>query len=381
MKKSLGKILLLLLFAALTLDAKELATYSLTANKTDVYEKEAVLITFKAEQKDHTDNMMFSLQPKPSQAYTIELLEKKIDDTHYHNASTIYTYLLFPTKAQTLHIDFDFTIRTASDGAVAHSYVDDHDGSLGIQTYNTKKKIQPLVLHVKPLKQKVDFVGDFTLKEKLTKTSITQYDSLSVIYTLQGVGYETKNLQLIKNIPDVTLFSETNDMLLKANKHGHSIKREYIYALSAKHDFTIPKLSLKAFSPKTGEYYTLTLPAHSIKVTKIDTATLLDKENAPQSKDLLPWQKIQTAFIYLMVFLFGYFTAKLQPFSLRAHKKERSHPNIRDARDAKTLLSALMHSGLSQRFEAEIQLLEDMVYNNAEHNFKKIKDSVVKGLS
>ena len=380
MKKSLGKLLLILLFFTLSLDAKELATYSLTANKTDVYEKEAVLITFKAEQKDHTDNMMFSLQPKPSDNYTIELLEKKIDDTHYHHSTTTYTYLLFPTKAQTISVDFDFTIRTASDGAVAQSYVDDHDGSIGVQTYNTKKKIKPLVLHIKPLKHQVDFVGDFTLEERVTKTAITQYDSLSIIYTLQGVGYESKNLQLIHKISDVTIFSEINDIMRKAHEHGYSIKREYIYALSAKHDFRIPALSLKAFSPKTGKYYTLQAPAHTIHVTKIDAATLLDKEDAPQSKDYLVWQKIQTVFIYLIVFGFGYITAKLQPFAFSRKKQEKSHPNIRNARDAKTLLTAIVQSELTSHYEQEIELLEDIVYNNANHNFTKIKKSIVKGL-
>lgn len=51
MKNTLGKILLLIIFEIFALANTNLATYSLSTNKKDVSFKEAVEITFQAQQK------------------------------------------------------------------------------------------------------------------------------------------------------------------------------------------------------------------------------------------------------------------------------------------------------------------------------------------
>jgi hypothetical protein len=360
--------------------ATNLATYTLSANKTTVYEKEAVVITFDAFQKDHTDNMMFSLEPKKSNDYEIILLNKKIDDSKHHASHTTFHYLLFALQAKTISVDFDFTIRTASDQAVAQSYVDDHDGSIGITTHNSKMQIKPLKIHVKKLQKPVTLVGDFSFKERLDTTKIDQFGSVNIVYTLSGKGYEDKNFQPIKSIKDVTIFAEKNDLYLKASREGYVVKRDYIYALSAKKDFTIPTVSISAFSPRTGKYYTLTTPQHHITVEKIDTGKLLDNEEFPQEKGLIDIEKLKEFFIYLLIFLAGYITAKFQTSPFKKKEESKELREVKKAQTPKALLFALINNHLQQKFTKESQMLEDMVYNNAAHNFNTLKNTIIKGL-
>jgi len=380
MKKNLGKILLLFFTLFTYLNAKDLASYKLTADKTTVYEKEAFTITFEAYQKDHTDNMMFLLKPKKSDEYKIILLNKKIDDKKYHSSHTSFTYLLFALKANTISVDFDFTIQTASDKAIANSYVDDHDDSIAIQTYNTNMKIKPLEIKVKKLQKDVDLVGDFHLSENIQTTKINQYESLNIIYTLEGKGYEDKNFKLINNIQNVTIFSERNDLSSKLTKDGEKIKREYIYALSAKEDFTIPKLGIEAYSPKTGKYYRLTTPKHHIQVTKVDISKLVDNEEYPQTKELINIDKLKQFFIYIIIFISGYLSAKFQSINLKKKTISKEFIAVKNTKTPKELLFILVNFHQEHKFSKEFKILEDIVYNDAVDNFKKIKHKILKGL-
>ncbi|SFV57184.1 BatD [hydrothermal vent metagenome] len=381
MKKSLGKIFLILFLLYSVLEANDLASYKLSANKSNPFVKEAVVVTFEALQKDYTDNMMFSLQPKKSSDYRIVLLSKQNDAKQKHHAHTIFTYLLFPLSAGEITVAFDLTIRTASDSAIAQSVVDDHDDSIGVNTHDTKIAIEPLILQVQKLSKDTALVGDFSLKEKIKQTTINQYQSINIIYTLEGVGYENKSFRPIHKIDGVTMFFETNTIYAKATKNGYKIKREYIYALSAKKSFTIPAVEIKAFSPKKREYYTLHTAKHDIHVTKIDTSKLLDNEESPQTKNILSSEKIKEFFIYIFLFVLGYISAKLQSFTINKRKTDSKElAAVKKAQTAKELLFVIINNHLENNFADEVALLEDMVYNNTNHTYNTIKNKIIKRL-
>jgi len=381
MKKSLGKILLILIIFTLPLFANELATYTLRSNKSDVYIKEAVEITFVAKQQDHTNVMFFFLKPKPSADYEIKLLNKKTTELSYHNFTTTFKYILFPLKAKELHVDFDFTIKEASDEAVAQVYTGSRDNVKWIETVDTKVPLQTLQIRVKPFQKHVDLVGDFTLNTKINKKEINQYESLNLLYVLKGKGYKDDKFTLLKNIKGVSIFSEVHDAYAKLSADGYSIKRDFTYALSAKTSFTIPAITLQAYSPTKQQYYTLKTQAYKIKVDKIATSTLLDDEESPSTEPLISAQTIKQFFIYLVVFITGYMTAIYAPQRHIPKSEPKEYEDIEKARTAKELLNILTHNYDTKDIEQEIKLLEVITYkNNQEINLGKLKSNIVKKL-
>jgi len=379
MKKSLGKILFILFICNLPLLANELATYTLQANKTDVYVKEAVKITFVAQQKDHTNVMFFFVKAKPSADYEIKLLNKKTTELSYHNFTTTFTYILFPLKEKEMLIDFDFTIKEASDEAVAQVYTGSRDNVKWIETDDTKVIIQPLLIKAKKLQKNVDLVGDFTLSAKINKTHINQYESVNLLYKLEGEGYKDDKLQLLKEIDEVTMFTEIHNAYSKLHERGYSIKKDFIYALSAKKSFKIPTISLKAYSPKKQKYYMLTTPSYNIEVDKIDTSTLLDDEESPSSEPIISAETMKQLFIYLIVFIAGYITAIYAP-QKHIHKPiSQEYEDIKRASSAKDLLNILTQNYHTQEIEQEIKLLEVVIYkNNQEINLNRLKSNILK---
>ena len=383
MKYTLGKITLyLLVLNSLLLANTQLADYELSANKSSAVIKEPIVITFTAHQKDHSDHMFFTLEPKKSDAYDIKLLTKVIKDNQYHDSSVIYTYILFPLKGKTLHVDFNFVVKTASDKAIKQSYVDDHDDSIAISTVNTKVAIKPLEITLHALEHPVNLVGDFTLDSTVDKDKITPFEDLNLHYILNGHGYQANDLHIIdKAAQPITLFNEVHNDLNRLTRDGYAIKKEYIYAITAKKDFTIPAVKITAYSPKKARYYTLSVPQKKITVEKIDIAGLLDKESYPKEAKI-DWGFYKNIVIALIIFIAGFLTAKLSArIKLTMAKKEDPFKEIKDATSAHALVLILMKNYEQNRIKPLIEELDSEIYRDKNASLKDIKSRIIKMLT
>lgn len=377
MKNILGSLSLFLAMLS-ALHAQKLAEFNFELSNTNPYVKEAVQVTFKAKQKEHTEAMFFFLTPKSSPEYKIVLLNKVAQDVSYHNKQTEFTYLLFPKKSGKINVKFDFVIKTASDKAIAQVYEGSRDNVKSIDTTNTKIDIKPISLHVKDLAQKVDLVGDFKISSKLESSTIKPFESANITYYLQGTGYDEFHLKLIDTIDNVKIFSDVVKHYNKATKDGYKIQREFKYALVADKDFTIKSATIKCFNPKTSKYYDINTKPYTIKVEKIDETTLVDAEDFPKPKNNFAY--IKNFLIYALLFLSGFLTAKFLPKNFSMFKKPVVYEDITNAVSAKELLNIIVQKYNTNNLTQEIKELEDIVYNKKKANFKKIKKKILKKL-
>ena len=382
MKNTLGKGVILFIFCTISLLGNtQLASYKLTTNKKSIHIKEPLLITFTAEQINHNDNMFFSFSILESPDYKAKLLHKMIQDNGYHNITTTFEYILFALKEKELHVNFNFIIRTASDKAVKQSYVDDHDDSVAISTYNTKIDIKPLVVKVKKFDKKVDLVGDFQLKTQIDTTVIDQYGAVNLRYTLVGKGYKEPHLSLLNNkINNATIFSNKKDNIAKLTKEGYIINTEYIYALIAKDNFTIPAITLQVYSPTKNKYYTLKTKSYTIKVKKIDTTKLIDKTQFPQTNSFINMQTVKEFFIYTLLFISGFLTAKLTEKLSSKTKKIEKFEDIKNAKSAKELLIILIMRYQKSGLDEYITTLDASVNEKHPLQLNRLKKEILSKL-
>lgn len=379
MKKNLGKILLFLIFPFVLLaGTNHLATYSLVSSKKEVYKNEAVEITFTAMQKDHTDAMFFFLEPKKSDRYEIQLLTHDTKEISYHNYTSTFKYLLFPLKEGDIDVGFDFMIKVASDKEIAQIYVGDYSRIQWMDMTGTKVKLKPLRLYVKPLKADTQLVGDFTITSKIQNTDINQYGSANIQYTLSGVGYSQKSLNLLQKIDDVTIFSDISDNYLQNTEKGYKLKRDFSYALVAKKDFKIPSIEIKAYSPKKGKYYTIKTDSYNIKVSAIDPSTLIDDQNFPQEKSY-DFTALKDLFIAMLIFVAGFITARLTTnVKFKKSVKKQMFKDIREAKTPKELVFVLLQNYKDYEIKSYINDLELLEYKKSDKTFKGIKEEVLK---
>jgi len=380
MNKNLGRLLLFLLAPLLLLADNDLASFHLSANKTDVHEREAVEISFTATQKDHEDVMFFILQAQQSDDYEITLLNKESKKLGYHNTTTTFNYLLFPKKVGAVNVGFDFTIKTASDAAVAQIYIGSRDNVKLIETTDTVVTLAPLQLKVKALKPDTELVGDFKITSHVMSDVVDQFSTVQVSYTLNGVGYLDKEMEPLPPIKGATLFDDIVDHAFKATKNGYIIEREFAYAISADESFRLPEIHLKAFSPRTQTYYDLVVQARDITIEKIDPKTLLDDKESPLPT-AYDFSWVKELLIAIFIFTAGFMTAKLsEGIRFKWLLRSERFKDIKESSDAKSLLKVLLTHYRSQEIEVYINMLEAIVYQNSKHSFKEVKREVLKHL-
>ncbi len=379
MKNHLGKIYLLLLFPLYLFGDSQLASYTQNISKKELFVKEATQITITVAQKDYATAMFFQLEPQKNDAYEIILLDQVIKKVSLHNSSTTYRYLLFPLKSGELHIGFDCTIRLASDNALIDGVLGGHDDVTLVKTVDKKIPIEPITLHVSPLSEKIDLIGDFTLDANLQKSDINQYGSANIRYTLKGTGYVEKALQPLRNITDVSSFSQVTDILSKATQNGYELNREYSYALSSKKNFTIPAMEIKAYSPKQKRYYTLKTQSYNIKVSAIDPSTLLDNKESPETKSY-DFTALRDIGIAVLIFLAGFTSAKIAPSLSFKRVKKQAFWDIKESKTPKKLILVLLQNYKTPIVEKYIKELELLEYKKSERSFQSIKTDVLKDI-
>ncbi|WP_297441463.1 hypothetical protein [Sulfurimonas sp.] len=373
MKNVLGSLLLFLFIQ--NLSASQLAEYKFSVSNSHPCVKEAVEITFKARQKDHTDVMFFFLKPRLSDDYQILLLNKVAKDINYHDKESTFTYLLFPNKSKKINIKFDFVIKMASDKAVAQVYEGGRDNVKWIDTMDRKIDLNPLHLDVEALKEDVSLVGDFRISSKLDKEHITAFESANITYFLQGTGYNAIDINIIDNIQGVKIFSDTIKHYNKATKDGYKLQREFKYALLADKNFTIASKNIQCYSPKNKKYYTLKTKEYNLTVEKQNLAKLIDTQEFPKETKSFTW--LYDFFIYIIIFMSGFLSAKFFPNSINIFQNKNIYSDIKNAKNAKKLLNILMQKYNIKELKNEIAQLEAIAYGNSKASLRKIKKKII----
>jgi len=382
MKRILGSffILCMMIYAK-----DEFASYTIQANKTDVVVNEAVYAIFETRQQKHDEVMFFDLIPLKSDAYEVVLIEKKRFEYDYHDAKKTYHYLIFPKKEGDVKVEFSFSIRRASDEAVAQTYVGSRDNVKYIPTLKTQIAQPSITLHVKQLPQNIDAVGEFHLSSQIDTTTSDPYSRVNVIYTLQGKGYLDPQYEPLKDIKGVALFKGVKEGYKKPTQEGYVYQKEFSYALVAENNFTIPSVKLDFYDTTQKKIKTLTTKQYSITIVKPSIEHLVDTKEYPQKEQAL-LVKIVTEYIYyIVVFFVGFFTREIYERYIhkRFQKKYTKKKNTLEAiKTPQQLLGYLLSIRENYSVDEEIKKLEAIVYNGEKkYNFAIIKSQIVKKLN
>lgn len=254
-----------------------------TANKTTVYEQEAILLTYKV----YTAVDLRSLygdMPDLKNFHTQEVelpLQKTYSLEHYNGKNyntTIYRqYVLFPQQSGKMEIP-----SITFEGTIAqHIATDDPFDAFfnGGNSYVEVKKsiVTPkLVINVKALpdNKPANFsggVGDFTISSSISTQELETNDAVTIKLIISGTG----NLKLI-NTPEIAfpkdfeIYDPNSNNKFTLTREGLSGNKIIEYLAIARHagDFTIPPVEFSYFDLKSNSYKTIKSEAYNLKVAK-----------------------------------------------------------------------------------------------------------------
>lgn len=254
-----------------------------TVNKTNAYEQEAILLTYKVYFTVNLRELEIKMPDlKGFLTQEVELQRGQPTLEHYQgrNYNTIVwsQYVLFPQQAGKLEIpsiNFDATVAVRTQRSIdpfdmffngGSSYVDVR------KTISTPK----LTVNVTPLPtgKPASFaggVGEFDLKSSITTTELKANEAVTLKLEISGVG----NMKLVST-PDVDFpqdfetYDPKVDNKFSLTRNGLSGKKVIEYLAIPRHagTFTIPPVEFSYFDLKTKSYKTLTTEPYELNVAK-----------------------------------------------------------------------------------------------------------------
>ena len=350
--------------------------YHFSVSNKHPYIKEAILLEANLTQLDKTNIMLFNFSLKKSDDYTFSQVGFSEDEKH-HDLHESYLYLVYPKKSGKIFIEFEMIKSITSDANVAYAISGDRDNVKGLEKEDFVVNLKPLALEIKSLPKGTELVGDFTLTHTLDKKETEAYDPINLSVKLKGEGF-LESFELLKESKSYKLFTQNPKLKIAHSKMGSKSTLEWDYAVSAKENFSLPKVALKAFNPKTQKSYTLGFPAYDINVKAIEASTLLDKEDFPARAKGVDWNFGAWLFSYVMVFVAGL----LMPRDLFKRRKKVNNSSedilkekIEKAKTHKALLDMLLFEN-NAKFSKAIDALEGVVYNGENISLVKIKKMI-----
>ena len=373
MKTTLGRYIVLLSGALLIFLHAEDFSYTITANKHDAYLKEPVLISIDLNQTNPDTILLFRFQVNPSKDYKIVQLQAKHDDT-FHHLTHHNLYEIFPLHTGDINVTFTLVKRVTDIDKVRYFSSGDRDDFKKLETSDFLINLPPVHLHIKPLPKEAQLLGDFTLDYTIDTHTPKAFSPVSWKIILKGKGYPPLIKTLIPKSPDYKIFTEKPLVKTISTPQGLIHTATYLYALSAKKSYTLPEITLKAFSPSTHKPYLLHIPTQHFEMQSVDKTTLVDKHDSPAPRHT-DWSWLTTLLKYLFVFFVGYFTA----YALRWKRKKvqtYTHPlieKIKESDTEKMLLQVLMSHEEGKRFTEVIEKLEASLYGDTKTPLKTLK--------
>ena len=253
-----------------------------TASKTNVYEQEAILLTYKIYTQVNLTGLHGDMPDlKGFHTQEVELPSQKQWTLEHYNGrnynTTVYSqYVLFPQQAGKLEIP-SITFEGTISQMVASS--DPFEALFNGGSYvNVKKNIvtPKIAINVKELPEgkPANFsggVGEFTLSSSISTQELKTNDAVTLKLIISGTG----NMKLI-NTPEVgfpqdfEIYDPKVDNKFNLTRNGLAGNKVIEYLAIPRHagTYTIPPVEFSYFDLKSQSYKTLKTDAYTLNVAK-----------------------------------------------------------------------------------------------------------------
>ena len=253
-----------------------------TASRTNIYEQEAILLTYKIYTLVNLTQLDGKLPTLDGfQIQEIPLPRNKEFELEQYNGRNYRTvvwsqYVLFPQKSGDLVIP---SITYEGVVVTQNRNIDPIDaffnGTSGLMEIKKTITTPKLTIHVKPLPQKPagfsSAVGKFDISSSINGTDVMTNDALTLKVSVKGTG----NMKLI-GTPEIEWPKdfETYDPKVSDNfsltRNGLTGSKDYEFLAVPRHagTYTIPAAKFVYFDPSSSQYKTITTQPYTINVKK-----------------------------------------------------------------------------------------------------------------
>jgi hypothetical protein len=134
---------------------------------------------------------------------------------------------------------------------------------------------------VKPLPNDVSLIGDFNIKTKIDKTTISKGEALNFQVIISGFGNIDDIPDISLDIPDTTIYTNKaiKDFFVKGGLYGGVFTKSF--SILAQDDFIIPSIKFKYFDNKNRISKEINTDKFHIKYAPISSKSSTSSQKAP----------------------------------------------------------------------------------------------------
>ncbi len=281
-------------------------------SKTNVYEQEAILVTYKlytladviqCNPKGSPDFNGFLKQDFDQQQGNKQMALENYNGRNY-GTFVLYKTLLYPQHSGVIQIDkwpFEAVVRVQNRQAVRSIFDDFFDSYTNVSKLISAPAVKIVVNALPTANKPASFngtVGHFTLNSSITTTQVKANEAVTLKLNITGSG----NMKLIKNptikFPDgFELYDPkvTNNFKTSAAGVSGTKSIEYLFIPRHSGNFDIPSTEISYFDTQDKAYKTLRTPGYNLQVSKgdgneapvVSGGTYVDKQDVKQlGKDI-----------------------------------------------------------------------------------------------
>ena len=253
-----------------------------TASKTNVYEQEAILLTFKVyTQVNLTQLHGDTPDLKGFHTQEVELPQQKTFSLEHYNGRNYNTtiwqqFVLFPQRSGKLEIPSVTFEGTVSQRVASADPFDAFFNGGNYVNINKKLVTPKLTIDVKELPEgkPANFsggVGEFTISSSISTQELKTNDAVTIKFVISGTG----NMKLI-NTPEIgfpqdfEIYDPKVDNKFNLTRNGLAGSKVIEYLAIPRHagTYTIPPIEFSYFDLKSQSYKTLKTDAYTLNVAK-----------------------------------------------------------------------------------------------------------------
>ena len=253
-----------------------------TASKTNVYEQEAILLTFKVyTQVNLTQLHGDTPDLKGFHTQEVELPQQKTFSLEHYNGRNYNTtiwqqFVLFPQRSGKLEIPSVTFEGTVSQRVASADPFDAFFNGGNYVNINKKLVTPKLTIDVKelPAGKPANFsggVGEFTISSSISTQELKTNDAVTIKLVISGTG----NMKLI-NTPEIgfpqdfEIYDPKVDNKFNLTRNGLAGSKVIEYLAIPRHagTYTIPPIEFSYFDLKSQSYKTLKTDAYTLNVAK-----------------------------------------------------------------------------------------------------------------
>ncbi len=263
MKKSLGRIFLVILFLLNINIFASTYEWSAVADKKSAFVDEAIYLEYTCKFSDGGE--LYSIEFNPvveDENYSIKLLsetEAIVDGKRVNS----YEFVAFVKKAKKIDFKFNATMKLTTRESVENTVIGRDNMK---KEYFTFESVKQKVLTVDVLDAKSALVGDFTIDAKYNQNTIKAHEPFHFDVSIKGVGnfQDFKPIEL--KIDGVKIVSEKPNAKISLTKNGYRGTYTQKFVFIAEKDFVIPTISVEYFELSSKSIKKLEVKQIEVKV-------------------------------------------------------------------------------------------------------------------